>query len=343
MNATCLKRIQTRYAAGIDREIARWLNQFDLAAEFSGMMQYQLGYVNDSLAREPSTTAKRFRPALCLLACETVGGDPRDALTAAAAIELLHNFSLVHDDIEDRDVARRHRPTVWKVWGEPQAINTGDGMFALAGRCILAASSDPDVTLALAGAFQETSLFLTDGQYLDMSFEGRQDVSPAEYLQMIAMKTATLVGFSLWSGALLGGAGDDTRHALRRFGLELGKAFQIWDDVMGIWGAPAVTGKEPATDLRNRKKTLPVLLALEHGDADQQEAVRRFLRRDADDINSVLEALQRAGARQLSEQTIQAHLRAALAALDEAMIDSARREDLQDVAQELAGQRPLTS
>lgn len=338
-----LRDIQRRYGRGIDGEIKRWTEIPHAEIGFWGMLQYQLGYVNERFVPERSTSAKRFRPALCLLACEAVGGNPHAALGVAAAIELLHNFSLIHDDIEDRDPARRHRPTVWKVWGEPRAVNAGDAMFALSGRIILDAAEDARTALLLAREFQQTCLELTEGQYLDMSFERRQDVSPDEYLEMISLKTGALVAFSLWSGALLGGARQPVRDALRRFGLEMGRAFQIWDDIMGIWGAEERTGKQAATDLLNRKKTLPVLIAQEHAGGEAARLLREFLSGRLRDIDPVLEILEETRARVLSEDRLERYLCAAVEALSDSSLAISEQERFTDLARELSGQSAASS
>ena len=194
---------------------------------------------------------------LCLMACADVGGEPMHAIPAAAAIEILHNFSLIHDDVEDGDETRRHRPTVWKVWGTAQAINAGDAMFALA---FAAMQRLPGygvanaTTLAALGIFTETCQALTEGQHLDMHFETRNDVTTDEYIRMIQGKTAALIGASVAIGALIGGASPKTDVALRTFGQSIGVAFQIQDDILGIWGDPQKTGKAAGNDLLRKKE-----------------------------------------------------------------------------------------
>lgn len=302
------------------------------------MLGYQLGYV-DALGRPSSGAGKRFRPILALLACEGAGGHWEDALPLAAAIELVHNFSLIHDDIEDQDPTRRHLPTVWKVWGQPQAINAGDAMLALAGRTLAATSATPDIFRDLMRAFQDVTLDLTRGQYLDMSFEVRKDVTATEYRQMIELKSAALIVFSVEAGALLGGASAATRQQLRTFGLALGTAFQIRDDVLGIWSSQEITGKQPSKDLQNRKKTLPILLGAEHARGEAHQVLCAYLHGQKVTEAEVRQALTSAGAHSASEEVVEQHLRAALQALAEAGLAPSATEQLRALARELAGQR----
>ena len=333
-----LSRLQDRWADPLDDAIISALDGSGLEPALSGMLRYQLGYVDEKIQPISAAGGKRFRPFMCLLACEAARGAWRDALHVAVAIELVHNFSLIHDDIEDHDPARRHRPTVWKVWGESQATNAGDAMFALAGREAAQASEDPRVCLSVARRFQSTTLTLTEGQYLDMSFEGRLDVSPEEYLQMIARKTGALIAFSAWSGATIARVGDSRADALYDFGAALGKAFQIQDDILGIWASADITGKQPATDLLNRKKTLPVLLAAQHAAARDAEQLRKYLARETDDLSGVLRVLASTAARERCVAELRVHLIAARSALETAGLDDARREDLEALASEITRQ-----
>ncbi|WP_374685568.1 polyprenyl synthetase family protein [Promineifilum sp.] len=259
-----------------------------LADPFYGMMHYHMGWADEALQPAGGNSGKRIRPILCLLACAAAGGDWRQAVPAAAAIEILHNFSLVHDDIEDDSPTRRGRRTLWTLWGQPQAINTGDGMFALAHLALgrLAERGVPPATVVRAlRHFDETSVALTRGQHADMTFETRPAVAVAEYVAMITGKTAVLVALCAELGALVAGADDARVSHFAAFGLNLGLAFQVQDDILGIWGDEALTGKSAATDITTRKKTLPVLYALERSAALRElydapaEDDRTFVRR----------------------------------------------------------------
>ncbi|NLE75991.1 MAG: polyprenyl synthetase family protein [Chloroflexi bacterium] len=235
-------------------------------ARHYGMMHYHMGWVDEALQPAQVNTGKRVRSLLCLETCAALGGDPERALPATAALELLHNFSLIHDDIEDDSEMRRGRTTVWTLWGVPQAINVGDGMFSVAHMAmegLLARGVPAQQVLQAMRMFHETCVALTEGQFLDMDMETRLDVDLDLYLWMIRNKTAALLGSSVALGALLADQGVEMIAACRRFGEDVGMAFQIVDDILGTWGDEAVTGKSTSSDIRERKKTYMVALALE--------------------------------------------------------------------------------
>ena len=236
------------------------------------MARYHLGL------DEGGRSGKRIRPLLGLLAYESIAGDHRAALPGAAAVELGHNFSLVHDDIEDRDVERRHRATLWKVYGVAQAINTGDTLFTLSRMALHRLSdlgfSDAKV-LALMRLYDETCLALCEGQFMDIwSAEHDERLSVDFYFDMIGRKTAALIAASVQAGAMLATDDEQIVDAYRGFGWSLGIAFQLNDDLLGIWGDEQITGKEPS-DLAKHKKTLPVIYALERAPDPSANACAR--------------------------------------------------------------------
>jgi geranylgeranyl diphosphate synthase, type I len=233
-------------------------------ADYYQMLTYHLGW------NTGAGSGKRIRPLLALLCCAAAGGDWQVALPAAAAIELIHNFSLIHDDIQDNSPTRRGQPTVWAKWGPAQAINAGDAMFTLAHLAphgLTARGVAPEVVLWALERLDQTCLALTQGQYLDMSFEGRRRVTVAEYRTMIAGKTGALIAVSTQLGARLGGAAAERLEHFHAYGQSLGLAFQIQDDLLGIWGDEALIGKSTASDLETRKKTLPVVYGLERSES----------------------------------------------------------------------------
>lgn len=243
--------------------------------ELYAMLAYHMGWESE----EPGTNTggKRIRPLLLLLTCGAGGGDWHEALPAAASVELIHNFSLIHDDIEDNSPLRRGRTTVWKRWGIPQAINSGDTMFTLGSLAMLKLSQTctSDVVLAAMNTLQQTCLELTQGQYLDLAYEKRDDLSIDHYWKMIRGKTASLIGTCTYIGSIVAGCTPEIQTAYHEFGLSLGLAFQMQDDLLGIWGKPHQTGKSAESDLMSGKKSLPVLYGLSQGGefADRWESV----------------------------------------------------------------------
>ncbi len=278
------------------------------AARHYEIMQYHMGWRDEELQPAVAPSGKRIRPVLCLLACSAAGGDPGTALPAAAGLELLHNFSLIHDDIEDNSETRRHRATAWSVWGVPIACNVGDGMFSLAHAAFfdLATHGVPQqAVLAALQRFVEMNLALTEGQYMDMTFEDRLDVTVDEYYAMIAGKTGALLGAAPEIGALVAGASPEVALAYREYGASLGRAFQLQDDILGIWGDEKQTGKSAASDILTKKKSLPVVLALNH------EGVGKRLRImyagpdfGPEHVPGVLSLLEEAGVRRTTEQAV---------------------------------------
>jgi geranylgeranyl diphosphate synthase, type I len=311
--------IFSRYIPLIEAEMRRVIGGAEgVYAGHYGMLRYHMGWVDPQMEPAVVNSGKRIRPVACLLACEAVGGQVEDALPAAAAVELLHNFSLIHDDVEDDSPTRRHRPTVWALWGVPQAINAGDAMFTLARLALHGLGSRP-ISPALAMdacmIFDHACLRLTEGQYLDMSFEGRLDVTVNEYLLMIEGKTAALLSASLELGALVGGADQATRRSLAEFGRSLGLAFQMQDDILGIWGEEAVTGKSAASDILTRKKSLPVVYALENLMVGEELRARYVGPIEPAGVPDVLDLLARAGAQEYTAQAAQSAHQAAMHAL----------------------------
>jgi len=229
---------------------------------FHEMLTYHMGWTGEGSG--PEATGKRIRPLLVLLTTAACGGDWEKTLPAAAAVELIHNFSLVHDDIQDNSPRRRGRDTIWVKWGAPMAINVGDALFVLSNQAIIDLKEyHPDnVVVKAAEILHNTCLELTRGQFMDMSYEDRKDLTTDDYWPMVAGKTAALLSTCCHLGALLGGAEEIQQDAYRSFGQYLGLAFQVQDDILGIWGNEAMTGKSAASDLVEGKKSLPVLTGL---------------------------------------------------------------------------------
>ena len=313
----------TPYLRAIEQELRQLLTPADGPfVDLYAMMQYHMGWLDTELRPSSLPQGKRLRSLLCLLACEAQGADPLLALPGAAAIELVHNFSLIHDDIEDRSESRRHRPTVWHNWGIAQGVNTGDAMWAISRTALhrLSTLGHPPERVLLAGQeLDKTCVRLCEGQFLDLSFEAAARVTLADYELMIAGKTAALVSASTAVGALLGGARRRVVDTYREFGLQLGLAFQIVDDILGIWGDPEVTGKSIASDILERKKSYPVLCALQWESEHHLSDLHRLYGEKTlgeSDLPAVILLLERAGARALAIERAARHHRQALACLE---------------------------
>ncbi len=345
-----LDALLARYGDLVTAEMRATLDGHDAPHDFYGMLRYHLGWVDEQLQPIAASRGKGLRGALVLLVNEALGGDEGAAAPLAAAIDLLHNFSLIHDDIEDGSPTRRHRATLWSVWGVPLGINAGDGLFALAHLALYRSSlrqGEPRRFVDIMHAFERATLHICEGQHLDMTFEGRSDVSVDDYLRMIGGKTAALIAAAAWIGARAALDGEETARTAGRFGRELGLAFQMQDDILGIWGDEATTGKSASSDIASRKKTLPVLLALEHAAPANRARLRALYAvpghdssSDAavggvaagDDAREIVALLDGAGARDLAGDYLRRHREAALAALDELGIAAPARERLRQFA-----------
>lgn len=314
------------------------------AAQLYHMAHYHLGWRDEGLHEADAPAGKQVRPRLALLGARVVGGDAARAVPVAAALQLVHDFTLVHDDIQDRSDLRRGRRTVWTLWGEAQGINVGDAMFAMAHRALarsVAAGVPAEQVVTMLDDFDATVLRICEGQFLDLSFEERLDLDEREYLGMIERKTATLLAASLRLGALAGGGSPETVKTLGELGLALGMAFQIEDDVLGIWGDEAVTGKPAAADLYRRKKSLPVVYALAHADDDDRQQLRTLYAQQeigAAEVSTMLGVLERCDARGYTErQAASYHQRTQHLMEDLDDCDVAALEELRSVAISLLG------
>jgi geranylgeranyl diphosphate synthase type I len=310
----------TALIADTEGEIVRLVRDRDPSTHgLYEMVRYHL-----ALDGSGASGGKRIRPLLGLLAYASITGEHQRALPGAAAVELGHNFSLVHDDIEDGDTERRHRPTLWTVHGVPQAINTGDAMFSLS-RIALHRLTDlgfPDRTvLRLMRLFDETCLALCEGQYIDIAMSASDELGSVDlYFDMIGRKTAALIAASIEAGAVLATDDEAVIARYRGFGWALGLAFQLNDDLLGIWGVEQTTGKEPS-DLFHKKKTLPVIYAWEHAGPEDRERLGRLFATADPTVRDVAEAiaiLERSGAREYTRDQARRYRDEALAELDAA-------------------------
>ncbi len=285
--------------------VARYLRQRapDVGTRTGLMAAYHMGWVDAGGRPHDAPGGKLVRPSLCLWACEAAGGDPALALPAAAALEWVHNFTLIHDDIQDGDHERHHRPTVWSIWGVAQGINAGDALHAMAFESLLAPGPHPGRRLRAARALVRAVLEVIEGQCLDLALEGRPHCPPASYLRMARAKTGALLGASLQLGAIMGGARPAAVGKLRKAGRLLGLSFQVRDDWLGIWGEPALTGKSRDCDLGRRKVTYPVVVGYAAMLPAERRRFRALFRSEAGDataVEALRDRLEAAGARELS-------------------------------------------
>ena len=297
------------------------------------MVRYHL-----ALDGSGASGGKRMRPLLGLLAYASIAGDYRRALPGAAAVELGHNFSLVHDDIEDGDRERRHRATLWTLHGIPQAINTGDTLFSLSRialhRLTDLGFSDAKV-LRLMRLYDETCLALCEGQYIDIATSAADGLMSVDaYLDMIGRKTAALIAASIEAGALLATDDDEVIARYRGFGWALGLAFQINDDLLGIWGAEQATGKA-TSDVAHKKKTLPVIYAAEHAGPDDRARLLELYASPEPtqaELAEIVAILERVGAREYTRNEARRYRDEALAELDAAgVVAPAARARLEQI------------
>lgn len=290
---------------------------------------YHLGWAEADGTPTTGSGGKAVRPALALLAAQAVGASAATAVPGAVAVELVHNFSLLHDDVMDGDVERRHRPTVWALWGAPAAILAGDALLALATQVLL--DTDTFEGIAAARLLADATQTLIRGQFADLDFERRGDVTVDECLAMAADKTGALLACSAAVGALLAGAGDSTVAALSAYGAQLGLAFQLVDDMLGIWGAPAATGKPVGSDLRARKKSLPVTYAVTHGGAAGRELAAWLSTPGPDtddDIARAARLVETAGGRAWAAEEARRRLTLGERALDRVGLAGQARDEL---------------
>lgn len=264
------QKLQHSMLDAIETELKRQVSRLDEPRTrlFHEMLTYHMGWAGEGAGTQ--ATGKRIRPLITLLSVASINNNGSDvnwlhAVSLAAAIELVHNFSLVHDDIQDNSELRRGRKTTWVKWGAPMAINVGDALFVIANQSALSLKEHypAEMVVRASSLMNDCCLELTQGQFLDMSYEERADLTMEDYWPMIGGKTSALLSVCTQIGAFLGYAQEDKVELYRLFGYNLGLAFQVQDDILGIWGNEALTGKSAASDLVEGKNSLPVLFALE--------------------------------------------------------------------------------
>ena len=295
--------------------------------------RYVMGWEEVDGTPVANASGKRIRPALVMFAASLFTDRPEVALPGAVAVELVHNFSLVHDEIQDRDASRHGRPTLYAIHGDAQAINAGDFIYARAIRALLEARVPAERQVAALGALQEAIERMIDGQWQDLTFETRRDVSTDEYVSMIAGKTGAMLAVPLAIGAMLAGASESSANSLRAWGEQVGLAFQVWDDYLGIWGEPNLTGKSNTNDIARKKKTLPIIHGLSTTARGVIEAAYARDHASESDIQAVVTALNEAGSDQFTSTTAERYVAQADTLLDGLDVAAERRAELRQIGE----------
>jgi geranylgeranyl diphosphate synthase type I len=328
---TELERSMDGFRSALQAAVAR------MDPSSAAVSAYHLGWsaADGTPLRAPS--GKGVRPTLALLSAQAGGGEAEDGIPAAVAVELVHNFSLLHDDVMDGDTERRHRPTVWTLYGVPSAILTGDAMLTVAIEALLESGS-PHALDALR-LLLATTRELIHGQVEDLQFESQESVDLQQCQRMAARKTGALLAASAVMGCVLVGGDPAVAEALDRYGQALGVAFQLVDDLLGIWGDPAVTGKPVLSDLRARKRSLPVTYALSQDEAAGRE-LAAWLRSpdtpDEDSLRRTAEFIEATGARSWAAAQAAWHIQQAERALARSTIAPPIQAEFMKVARFVA-------
>ena len=304
-----------------------------LSNELLPVIEYHFGWKTIKGIEAPEDTGKRLRPSLAVLSAEAVGRDMEVAIPGAVAVELIHNFSLIHDDIIDGDKEHRHRPSAWTAFSIEDALIAGDALHTLAFQVLLEENT-PERVQAARRLVDATTTMIS-GQAADMTFDDLPTISFEECLKMEAAKTGALLGYSSSVGAILSGADENTCNALEVFGYELGLAYQAVDDVLGIWGDPKITGKPAGNDLREKKKSMPVSIVLSANNSDSEKLLEIFSTTEDLDEEEIVKAsalIENAGGREATLEEADEHLKRAIEFLNNADIRKETFCELEEIA-----------
>ena len=325
-----------RYRANISRSLRDSLSQ--QYSDVYDMLRYYMGWVDENGRPHEAMEGKALRPTLCLFACEAVGGALEMAMPSAVALEFIHNFSLIHDDIQDRDEIRHNRKTLWAVWGDPKALVAGNVLRVVADECLhqlLDSGLDYDRALAAGTLLTEAYLEMIEGQYLDLQFEGRHDISMSDYLNMISRKTGALIRCSLNLGAVVGAQEQGVGDAFKESGRAMGYVFQIIDDVLGVWGDEETTGKPVGADIRRKKNSYPVVYTMGTAKDKDQKMLNEIYEKDElddSDVDSVLAVMDRLDVKNQAQQEAEKYANVALESLAPVELSREARQEVEDLA-----------
>lgn len=326
----------------IDTSIREFINQHDHKAPIFWHQIYEhFDYTYPNALDNPDalSAGKRIRPLLMTVVARSLTGKYDHVLPAGIALELIHNFTLIHDDIMDASDTRRGRTTIWKNYGIAQAIDSGDGLFALGILSTLQldlAGNSAEKTLIASRDLMQACLDTVEGQALDISFEDRLDITPDEYLKMIGLKTGRFIETAVKIGAYLSTDDQAIIDNYATFGKYLGLAFQMWDDYLGIWGDPDIIGKSATGDIEQKKKSYPITYAFTHGDATQQQRLVALYSQDTlaeTDVAEVLSILDDVDARSKTQAIVEEYYTTAMNALDALALDNEDYNNLKQLAQ----------
>ena len=290
----------------------------------------------DPIAYILSLKGKKIRPALTLLACNMYNGDMKEAINTALAWEIFHNFTLMHDDVMDKADMRRGQATVHKKWDENVAILSGDAMLILS-YMYIAKSSSENLKILL-DLFSDTAAKICKGQQLDMEFEKQTNISEKDYIGMIQLKTAVMLGACLKSGAVIGGANINDQQHLYDFGINLGIAFQIKDDWLDVYGNPKIFGKKTGGDILCNKKTFLLVNALTTAKAEDMEALLYWISNNSqpeEKINAIRQLYDRLHINEKTQNELLYYYKKAIAALQKVSVNTERKKVLEDIAVDL--------
>ncbi len=302
------------------------------------MLRYSMGWSDMFGNPITATEGKALRPTLCLLACEATGTPAKTAMPAAVSLEFIHDFSLIHDEIQDLDDVRHHRPTLWVIWGKAKALVAGNALRAIADQslqCLLDGGLSPRAALDINALLTAAYLEMIEGQYLDLYFEGRTDIELPEYMGMIARKTGALIRCSLVIGATIGTLDTVVIEAFRRFGDSLGLVFQVRDDLLGVWGEEESTGKPVGADLRRKKNTFPVVYTMSKARDRDRDILRQIYSQETvsdQDVAIALEIMESVGARSYAQDLASEHCERAISALSTVELDHRAMKDFREIA-----------
>ena len=327
--------VLNRYRKHIDGELKSIIIVRDLP--LYRMMAYHMGWLDDQGETIEMEIGTRTHATLCAITCEAMGGDIKKALPAAAALELIENFSQIHRDIQEGSPERHHRPTVWWVWGPAQGINAGDAMHALARLSLLRQTENiisPEQALTAVAKLDTACLKVCEGQYLDLMYQERVDISQSAYFEMVECKTAALMSCATELGALMSSADERTTKAIALYGRKLGMALQIREDILDLWGSEK-REPSPSGDILNKKKSLPIIYAIENAvGAERRTLGDVYFKRvmEIEDLVKLIEVLDRLGAKKFSEETADAFYHEAIQAIDGVSISSEGFDELSNFA-----------